>query len=53
MVYLPTLSKGDATVGKNVTHQLLHKPNQFGTSRVDSPFQAHADLTEIDQNERN
>jgi len=38
---------------KMLPHQLLHKPNPFGTSRVDSPFQAHADLTEIDQNERN
>jgi Cdc6-like AAA superfamily ATPase len=29
----------------------ITKPNPFGTSRVDTPFQVHADLKEIYQNE--
>ncbi|TGO03264.1 exonuclease [Candidatus Thiomargarita nelsonii] len=30
---------------------MTDKPNPFGTSRVDTPFQNHADLKEISQNE--
>lgn len=36
---------------QQIKHELQHKPNPFGTSRVDTPFQNHVDLEEIYQSE--